>query len=184
MNNNAAKWAGSECEHVIFANSHVTQVKIDQCGHPVTSFGGMLIPAAQLKNVLSVIVGSLERFYYSAMILHFTGIFIIYIFLCFCFDMLIQLRKRVLMNLLWSPWVWGPGWQCMAGTSPHPWRWGQASWRKGRPRNCGCLRQSPAAAPHPSSSEYSWRFWRRNRSRNVTIVNYYIVILLISDYKL
>lgn len=81
MNNNAAKWAGSECEHVIFANSHVTQVKIDQCGHPVTSFGGMLIPAAQLKNVLSVIVGSLERFSYAAMILHFTGRFIIYIFL-------------------------------------------------------------------------------------------------------
>lgn len=62
MNNNAAKWAGSECEHVTFANSHVTQVKICQCGHPVTSFKGMLIPAAQLKNVLNAIVGSLERF--------------------------------------------------------------------------------------------------------------------------
>lgn len=83
MNNNAAKWAGSECEHVTFANSHVTQVKIGQYGHPVTAFGGMLIPAAQLKNVLNAIVGSLERFSYAAMILHFTGIFIIFIFLWF-----------------------------------------------------------------------------------------------------
>lgn len=136
----------------------------------------MLIPAAQLKNVLNATVGSLERFSYAAMILHFTGIFIIYL-------SFIRLQKRVLMNLLWSPWVWGPGWQCMAETSPHLWRWGQASWRKGRPQNCECLRQSLAAAPHPWSWEYSWRFLRRNGNRNVTILNYYTTISLIIYLK-
>lgn len=83
MNNNAAKWAGSECEHVTFANSRVTRVKKGQHGHGVTLFGRMLIPAAEPENVLSAIVGSLERHCYATTIHHFTGIFIIYMFLWF-----------------------------------------------------------------------------------------------------
>lgn len=83
MNNDAAKWAGSESEHITFANSRVTQVKIGQCGHRVTSFGRMLIPAAELKNVLNAIVGSVEQFCFATMTLHFAGKLIVYTSLWF-----------------------------------------------------------------------------------------------------
>lgn len=83
MNNDAAKWAGSESEHITFANSRVTQVKIGQCGQRVTSFGRMLIPTAELKNVLNAIVGSVEQFCFATMTLRFAGIVIVYISLWF-----------------------------------------------------------------------------------------------------
>lgn len=83
MNNDAAKWAGSESEHITFANSRVTQVKIGQCGHRVTSFGRMLIPTAELENVLNAIVGSVEQFCFATTTLRFAGIVIVYISLWF-----------------------------------------------------------------------------------------------------
>lgn len=76
-----------------------------------------------------------------------------------------QTQWWVCMNLLWSLWVWGPGWLCRAGTSPRLWRWEQASWRTGRPQSCGCLRRSPAVAPHLWWWECSWRFFKGKRHK-------------------
>lgn len=65
-------------------------------------------------------------------------------------------------DLRWFLWVWGPGWPCRVRMCGRLWRSGQASSTTGRPRSCGRLRRSPAAAPRPWWWGCSWTLWGTN----------------------